>query len=135
MTSFDKKSYMFSKFCSNTERFRSENRFFSGFDIKKSHCPFEIFFCLTLQKCVFPSLPFHIWIQFGEQIGVTQKKNPPALCCRNKSYPKLLVVVCTAVRTYGPLLSGNVIPPAITVWWWEFKMGEFGILARTGWLG
>ena len=54
--SFDKKSYVFSKFCSHIERLRSENSFLH----KKS---------LALQKTVFRSLPFHIWTQFGEQIA------------------------------------------------------------------
>ena len=42
--SFDKKSYVFSTFCSHIEMFRSENSFFR-------------------------SLPFHIWTQFGEKIA------------------------------------------------------------------
>ena len=44
-------------------------QFFTGFDIKKVSPLAWHFLCLSLQKTVFRSLPFHIWTQFGEQIA------------------------------------------------------------------
>ena len=67
---FNKKSYVFSKFCLHIEMFQSENSFLQGLiNIYICRWP-DIFLCLTLQKTVFWSLPFRIWTQFGEQIAI-----------------------------------------------------------------
>ena len=61
---------MFSKFCSHIERLRSENSFLQSLTYESLTLPLaQHFLCLTLQKKVFQSLPFHIWTQFGEQIA------------------------------------------------------------------
>ena len=50
--------------------FQSENSFLQGL-IYIYICQWpDIFLCLTLQKTVFRSLPFHISTQFGEQIAI-----------------------------------------------------------------
>ena len=66
---FRPKSYVFSKFCSHIERFRSETSFLQGLTKKISPLA-QHFLCLTLQKTVFRSLSFHIWTQFGERIAI-----------------------------------------------------------------
>ena len=58
--SFDVKSYVFLKLCSNMKSFWSENSFFTGFDIKKSRLWLDIF-CVSPYKKPFSDLYLSIF--------------------------------------------------------------------------
>ena len=67
---FRQKKFCVLKILFSYRKVSIRKQFFTGFDIKKVSHLAGHFLCLTLQKTVFRSLPFHVLTQFGEQIAI-----------------------------------------------------------------